>query len=70
MQIEIIIKDDVQKLREEIVYDLKVLMQLSGQKKWIRTRDVIEMLQCFPTNVHNLRIRGLLPNTKVGRTIY
>lgn len=70
MQIEILTKEDLQKLREEIVNDLKTLLQVREQKKWLRTRDVIKILQCSPTSVQNLRIKGQLPYTKVGGAIY
>lgn len=70
MQIEILTKEDLQKLREEIINDLKELLQVREQKKWLRTRDVIKILQCSPNSVQNLRIRGQLPYTKVGGVIY
>lgn len=70
MQIETLTKEDLQKLREDIASDLKALLQIREGQKWLRTRDVINLLQCSPTSIQNLRIRGQLPYTKVSGAIY
>lgn len=70
MQIEIITQADLQKLREDIVNDIKALLKPRDIRRWLKSSDLQKMLQCSPGTLQNLRIQGHLPYTKIGGSIY
>ena len=71
MEIELITRADFHTLKSEIVDEIKRLFQTPGeQKEWLKSADVMQLLQCSPGTLHNLRVNGKLPFTKMGGTIY
>lgn len=71
MKFEVITKDDLHQLKEEILNEISVLLKdRKEQKKWLKSTDVREMLGISPGTLQNLRVNGTLPFTKVGGTIY
>ncbi|QBQ41292.1 DNA-binding protein [Sphingobacterium psychroaquaticum] len=73
MAIEIITQEDLRNFKRELLTELKQIMQSENntpQKKWIRTREVIKMLQISQGTLQNLRINGTIPYTRIGTTIY
>ena len=71
MNIELITKADFYSLKNEIVEEIKKLIQIpSEQKEWLKSADVKNMLGCSPGTLQNLRVNGSLPFTKMGGTIY
>tara|TARA_Y100000815_G_scaffold239315_1_gene234143 strand:- start:27 stop:266 length:240 start_codon:yes stop_codon:yes gene_type:complete len=57
----------------ELLDDIKQLLnrQASGKlKKYIKSSEVMDLLQVSPGTLQNLRINGTLPHTKVGGIIY
>lgn len=71
MEIELITKADMHSLKNEIVEEIKKLFQGPvEQKEWLKSADVMKMLDCSPGTLQNLRVNGTLPFTKMGGTIY
>ena len=71
MKLEIITRDDLKTLKQEIVTELKsILGDQKEQKKWLKSSDVREMLNISPGTLQNLRVNGTLPYTRMGKTIY
>lgn len=72
MEIEIITKADFHLFKNEIVNEIKKLLQTSHSetKAWLKTSDVVDMLSCSSGTIQNLRVNGTLPFTKMGGTIY
>jgi len=71
MKLEVITKDDLKTLKQEIVTELKsILGDQKEQKKWLKSSDVREMLNISPGTLQNLRVNGTLPYTRMGKTIY
>lgn len=71
MKLEVITKDDLKTLKQEIVTELKsILGDQQEQKKWLKSSDVREMLNISPGTLQNLRVNGTLPYTRMGKTIY
>jgi hypothetical protein len=71
MTVEFITKDDIQSLKTEIMDEIKKLFQNpADQKEWLKSADVMTMLNCSPGTLQNLRVNGTLPFTKMGGTIY
>jgi hypothetical protein len=71
MTFEVITKDDLKTLKQEIITELKTILGgQTEQKKWLKSADVREMLGISPGTLQNLRINGTLPYTKMGKMMY
>ena len=71
MNVELLTKNDFQTLKIEIIDELrKILGRTSETKEWLKSSDVMSMLNCSPGTLQNLRVNGSLPFTKMGGTIY
>jgi hypothetical protein len=71
MNLEILSREDFNALKQELLQEIRQLINTSPQKKeWLKSADVIKMLNCSPGTLQNLRINGTLPFTKMGGTIY
>lgn len=73
MPTTIITTDDLREFKTELLEELKELLteQNSGRlKKFLKSSEVMDMLQISPGTLQNLRINGTLPYMKVGGLIY
>lgn len=73
MPSSIINTDDLREFKEELLEDIKAIINhQSGfkQKKWLKSPEVRELLSISPGTIQNLRINGTLPYSKVGGVIY
>jgi hypothetical protein len=73
MPTSIITTDDLREFKMELLDDIKNLLakQASGRiKKYLKSSEVMDLLQVSPGTLQNLRINGTLPYTKVGGIIY
>ena len=73
MPTSIITTDDLREFKMELLDDIKNLLakQASGKiKKYLKSSEVMELLQVSPGTLQNLRVNGTLPYTKVGGIIY
>lgn len=71
MTFEVITKDDLKSLKQEIITELKTILgSQTEHKKWLKSADVREMLNISPGTLQNLRINGTLPYTNMGKTMY
>ena len=71
MTFEVITKDDLKTLKQEIITELKTILgSQTEQKKWLKSVDVREMLNISPGTLQNLRVNGTLPFTSMGKTMY
>lgn len=73
MPTSIITTDDLREFKMELLDDIKKLLtkQSSGKiKKYLKSSEVMDLLQISPGTLQNLRINGTLPYTKVGGIIY
>ena len=71
MHLEIITKDDLKTLKQEIITELKTILGgKTEQKKWLKSADVRELLNISAGTLQNLRVNGTLPYTKMGKTLY
>ena len=73
MSTSIITTDDLREFKLELLQDIKKLMtqQASGKlKKYLKSSEVMKMLQISPGTLQNLRINGTLPYTKIGGIIF
>lgn len=73
MPTSIITTDDLREFKAELLDDIRTLLskQSSGKiKRYLKSSEVMEMLQISPGTLQNLRINGTLPYTKIGGLIY
>ena len=73
MPTAIITTDDLREFKMELLDDIKNLLakQASGNiKKYLKSSEVMDLLQVSPGTLQNLRINGTLPYTKIGGIIY
>ena len=73
MPTSIITTDDLQDFKLGLLEDIKKLLtnQSSGNlKKYLKSSEVMALLQISPGTLQNLRINGTLPYSKVGGIIF
>ena len=73
MPTSIITTDDLRDFKMELLDDIKNLLtkQSKGKlKRYLKSPEVMDLLQVSPGTLQNLRINGTLPYTKVGGIIY
>lgn len=73
MPTSIITTDDLRDFKMELLDDIKKILtkQSTGTlKKYLKSSEVMEMLQISPGTLQNLRINGTLPFSKMGGIIY
>lgn len=73
MPTSIITTDDLREFKLELLEDIKNLLSKQGSgrlKKYLKSSEVMDLLQVSPGTLQNLRINGTLPYTKVGGIIY
>tara|TARA_R110002049_G_scaffold2485_2_gene18200 strand:- start:3485 stop:3769 length:285 start_codon:yes stop_codon:yes gene_type:complete len=73
MPASIITTDDLRDFKLELLDDIKKILskQDNGKlKRYLKSSEVMDLLQVSPGTLQNLRINGTLPYTKVGGIIY
>ena len=73
MPVTIITPDDLRDFKLELLDDIKKLLskQVQGKlKKYLKSSELMDLLQISPGTLQNLRIKGTLPYTKVGGIIF
>ena len=73
MPATIITSDDLREFKMELLDDIKNLLSKQGSgklKKYLKSSEVMDLLQVSPGALQTLRINGTLPYTKVGGIIY
>lgn len=73
MATSIITTDDLREFKMELLDDIKKILtkQASGTlTKYLKSSEVMEVLQISPGTLQNLRINGTLPFSKMGGIIY
>lgn len=69
MQIEVITREDLQVLRQQLLDDIKELLssnKSATSKEWLRSSEVRKLLKISPGTLQNLRISGQLSPSKVN----
>ena len=73
MSATIITTDDLREFKLELLEEIQELLlkqHSTTSKKWIRSKEVRELLGISPGTLQNLRINGTLPYTKIGGVLY
>jgi|TARA_B100002051_G_C16593276_1_gene563956 uncharacterized membrane-anchored protein YjiN (DUF445 family) len=73
MPTSIITTDDLRDFKIELLDDIKKILTKQASdtlKKYLKSSEVMELLQISPGTLQNLRINGTLPFSKMGGIIY
>lgn len=72
MPTNIITTDDLRDFKEELLHEIRQLLQsgTNSSKKWLRSSEVLELLQISPGTLQALRVNGTLPYSKIGGMLY
>lgn len=73
MPTSIITTDDLREFKMELLDDIKNLLAKEFSvriKRYLKSSEVMDLLQISPGTLQNLRINGTLPYTKIGGIIY
>jgi len=72
MNLEVITKEDLKEFKNEMLSEIKQLMQPEqGQsKQWLKSAEVRKLLKISPGTLQNLRINGTLRFTRIGSLLY
>ena len=74
MATEILTTDDLFEFKTQLFEELKSLIQsktpVIKKKKYLKSAEVMELLQVSPGTLQNLRINGTLPYSKIGGIIF
>ena len=73
MAAEIITINDLKVFKNELLNDLKVLLNVSDktkEKKWLKSPEVRKLLKISRGKLLTLRVNGTLPFSKIGSVIY
>lgn len=73
MTLEILTKEDLYQFKNELLADIKKIMKSEDNatsKKWLKSKEVIRLLNISSGTLQNLRINGTLTYTKIGGTLY
>ncbi len=73
MPANIVTTDDLQDFKIELLDEFKNLLTRQSQgklKRYLKSNEVMELLQISPGTLQNLRINGTLPYTKIGGIIF
>ena len=73
MAIEIITKSDLNDFRDQLVHDLRTIIQEKRPeegKRWLKSDEVRQLLNVSTGTLQNLRINGTLTYSKIGGTLF
>jgi hypothetical protein len=70
MGIEVITTEDLEDFRLKLIKDIKGLIGTSMQKKWLKTQDVMALLDISEVTLQTLRNNGTIPFRKLGGICY
>lgn len=74
MPANIITTDDLREFKIELLEEIATLLETKNsgviKKTWLKSTQVMDMLQISPGTLQNLRVNGTLPYTKIGGLIF
>ncbi|WP_293955971.1 MULTISPECIES: helix-turn-helix domain-containing protein [unclassified Sphingobacterium] len=75
MVFNILTKEDLQQFKKELLEEITQVLQRensgnSGDKEWLRSREVRKKLDISPGTLQNLRVTGILSFKKIGGSMY
>ena len=73
MPTTIVTTDDLREFKQELLENIKELLEETATvktKRYLKSGEVMKLLQVSPGTLQTLRINGTLPYSKIGGIIY
>lgn len=73
MPTSIITTEDLTELKVELLKEIRKMLNEnpgSSTKKWMKSTEVMKLLEISPGTLQNFRINGTIPFTKIGGILY
>ncbi len=73
MAANIVTVEDLENFKQEMLAEIEKLLskhQSQPARKWLKSHQVMRMLAISPGTLQHLRLKGVLPFSKVGGVIY
>ncbi len=73
MSVAIITKEDLQEFKTDLLIEIKKIIlsqEATPSKKWLKSKEVIKLLNISSGTLQTLRINGTITYTKVGGIMY
>ena len=71
MNVDIATKQDLETLKAELIQEIKQMLDNQPKiKKWLKSNEVKEILNCSDSTLQTLRINCTLEYSRVGGTVY
>lgn len=71
MKVKIITEEELEVMIKTLTSELKTIIENNNSnKRWIRSKEVCELLGISYSTLQNLRVNGELPFSKLGKSIY
>ena len=69
--IDIISKEDLQQFRDDLLREIKLILTTTQEvKEWLKGSEVRRLLKVSAGTLQNLRIKGKLKCSKIGKIYY
>ena len=72
MNVDFVTKQDLEQFKKELFEELQKLFkeEKPGEKRWLKSYQVRELLGISRGTLQNLRVNGTLKSTKIGGLMY
>lgn len=73
MAVEIVTKSDLAEFKNSLIKELSELFgscKPKEQREWLKTYEVMALLDISKSTLHQLRINGTLAYTRIGHCVY
>ena len=62
--------EDINLISEKVTQQLQSIVENKHEKKWITTKEVVELLDISTSKLHQMRTKNLITYSSFGRNIY
>jgi len=70
MGLEVLTENDLENFRTRLLSDIEGLLNMKRPKKWLKTNEVMELLDMSEVTLQTLRNRKQIPFKKLGGICY
>ena len=74
MAFEFITTADLLRVKDEIIDAFREIVleqpKAIDRKKWLKSEDVMKMLRISPSTLQTLRIKKIIPYSRIGKTLF
>jgi hypothetical protein len=70
MGVEVATVEDLENFRLSLLKDIESMLETRKLKKWLKTHEVLELLEMSDVTLQTLRNKGIIPFRKLGGICY